>query len=154
MTTNSEGRLHYAKLPARHRVRRSKKPDALATAVLIFTALPILAVLCFAVSYLHSFIMGAGITGAQSVMYLPYVAATLGAVMTCVLMKRARTNRMAWAMSLCTVALLLAAAFPLTYSITKAITEESCEDAPGGRGYAGTSAPEEALAVCDWARTD
>lgn len=153
MTINADGLLQYATSTARHRAGRSKAPDTLATVALILTALPILVLLVFAVLYLHSFIIRAGATAAQSVMALPFVAAALGAIVTGVLMKRPGKNLVAWAMSLCTIAVLLTAASPVVYSFTKMMAEEFCEDAPGGRGYTGTDAPEEVSAICDWARS-
>lgn len=116
---NSEGLFQYAESPVRHRAGRSKVPDTLAMVVLILTALPILLLFVFTALYLHSFITGTGAIRSQSVMFLPFVAAALGAVVTGVLLKCARTNRRAWVMSLCTITLLLAAVFPPAYSFSK-----------------------------------
>ncbi len=102
--------------------------------VLILTFLPILVLFWFA--------------GSQGVMSLPFVVAALGAVATGAVMGRAKTNRQAWAMSLCTVALLLIAASPPVYGLTMGFTDEWCESQPGGRGYSGHLAPEESPAVC------
>jgi membrane protease YdiL (CAAX protease family) len=153
MTTNAEGRFQYAR-SARHRSDRSQAPGALVAGVLILTFLPILVLLWVTVGSLQSFIRGTGITGAQTIMVLPFAAAALGAVVTGVLMKRAKTNRRAWAMALCTSALLLVAAFPPAYILTMTIAEELCESQPGGRGYSGPLTPEESPAVCGWARSD
>jgi hypothetical protein len=119
MTTNAEGRFQYAR-PARHSARRSRAPGTLVMGVLVLTFLPILALFWFAVP--------------QGVMSLPFMAAALGAVATGTLMERAKTNREAWAMSLCTVALPLIAAFPPVYGLTMGFTNEWCESQPAAEG--------------------
>lgn len=128
-------------------------PGRLVTVALIITFLPILLLIVLSVGYITSFATGAGVVWGQVLMFLPFLAAVLAAVVTGVLMKRVATNRMAWAMSLCTITLLLVAAFPPAYSFSKAMADELCESAPGGRGYYGPAAPEEAPAICHWART-
>ena len=131
---------------------RSTKPDLLVLWILIPTFLPILFVALSSVAYLASFVTGTGATGSQATMFLPFLAAAFAAVATGVLMRQAATNRRAWAMSLCTVTLLLIAASPPVLSFSKAAAEELCESAPGGRGYPGTTAPDAAPGICGWAR--
>lgn len=51
------------------------------------------------------------------------------------------------------LALLLATVLYLAYGLSKGLADEFCESEPGGRGDSGDKAPEEASAVCDWARS-
>ncbi|MBD7994634.1 hypothetical protein H9639_04920 [Arthrobacter sp. Sa2CUA1] len=119
--------------------------------VLIPTFLPVLFVVLFSTVSFVSFIGTSGAGYSQAATGLPFLAAALAAIVTGVLMKRATTNRRAWALSLCTVVLLLVAASPPVYSLSKAAAEELCESAPGGRGYPGPAATE-APGICGWAR--
>lgn len=130
---------------------RSRKPQKVASAVLVVTILPILLlVLLFAVTFV-SFVQRSGAVWGQVWIYLPFLASLLASVVTWRAMKRAETNRKAWAMCLCTVALLFIAASPPFYSLSKGAAEELCESSPGGRGYSGASY--EAPGICDWARS-
>ncbi|MBD8042637.1 hypothetical protein H9638_02305 [Arthrobacter sp. Sa2BUA2] len=131
---------------------RSNKPDLLVLWVLILTFLPILFVVLFSLVTFASSIAGSGAVWSQVATSLPFLAAALAAVVTGVLMKRAATDRRAWALSVCTVVLLLVAASAPVISFSKAAAEEFCESAPGGRGYAETAAPEETPGICGWAR--
>lgn len=129
---------------------RSTRPDLLVSVVVVVTLLPILlSVVMFAVT-LVSFVQRTGAVWTQVAMYLPFVALAFAALLTWRAMRRAETNWKAWAMCLFTVTLLIIAAFPPVYSLSKAMAEELCESAPGGRGYAGASL--EAPGICDWAR--
>lgn len=130
---------------------RSGGPGFLVLMTLFFTFLPILLLVVLSLATIGSFVRGTGATGDQVLTSLPFLAAVLAAVVTGVLLRRAETNRRAWAMSVCTVALLLVAAFPPAYSFGKAMAEELCESAPGGRGYSG--APNEPPGICHWARS-
>lgn len=49
-------------------------------------------------------------------------------------------------------AVVLVSVLLLVFTFGKAMTEEFCESAPGGRGYSGEKSPEEVSAVCAWAR--
>lgn len=63
-----------------------------------------------------------------------------------------RVNRSPVVLTL--TALMLIAVLPFAYFLSKSLTEELCESEPGGRGYSGDKAPEEASAICDWARSN
>ena len=130
---------------------RSTRPDLLVAVVAVVALLPILlSAVLFAVT-LISFVQRTGAVWTQVAMYLPFVALAFAALLTWRAMRRAETNRKAWAMCLVTVTLLISAAFPPIYSLGKGIAEELCESAPGGRGYAGASL--EAPGICGWARS-
>lgn len=110
--------------------------------VLVVTLLPILFLVVLTAATIVSCARGTGAVWAQVTMYLPFFVSVLDAVVAGVLMRRAETTRRAWVMSLCAATLLVVAAFPPVYSFSKAMAEELCENAPGGRGYYG--APHEA----------
>jgi hypothetical protein len=50
------------------------------------------------------------------------------------------------------IVLLLITVFAFVYGFGRGMADEFCESEPGGRGYSGEKAPEEASAFCDRAR--
>lgn len=120
---------------------------------LLVTFIPVLLVVLSGVVHGLSLAAGRGVSWAEALMVLPFLAAALAAVVTGFRINRAVTNRGAWALALCTVALLLAASTPFAYVLTKTAAETLCESTPGGVWYSGTQGPGDAPGVCQWARS-
>ncbi|MEG9250254.1 hypothetical protein V6S67_19355 [Arthrobacter sp. Soc17.1.1.1] len=115
--------------------QQAREPHVLATTFLVLMSLPLLIALWYSAAYVFDFLSGGDITGSQAAAMAPTLAAGVGAIASYVMLKtRKHTTKQAWAWSVITIVLLLAAALPMLYSMSLVFNDQWCEYQPGGKG--------------------